>query len=325
MGEKYIENKIKSTSAQLFVRQFRKRFDVNRNIQFLIFAQFIPRGGAQDGYDTKSRQTTYKSLRTQDLEKVRLEELQSLDDTDQYASSKHMLQQFNQMKKILMNFSFRDKGKVILSTEINWDVIDEMRKERKIVMVLRDLNVDEYIFLDMPEIDIYDQNLVKDVPLTLQLAIQEKLEWRERFAQKISITRLDYMLKVLRIFWDNKQTIAKPDAFRGRIKRMLKAERQQQVLAGLKRAQSASSMGSGILTASQKSGLSGSDANSIATSQNDEAANEEDDNELAKDPTGNDMVIRSINEIFQEVNDQIMDDAYSRMKYIKRLNPNKKG
>jgi hypothetical protein len=106
---------------------------------------------------------------------------------------------------------------------------------------------------------------------------------------------------------------------------MLKAERQQQVLAGLKRAQSASSMGSGILTASQKSGLSGSDANSIATSQNDEAANEEDDNELAKDPTGNDMVIRSINEIFQEVSDQIMDDAYSRMKYIKRLNPNKKG
>jgi hypothetical protein len=82
-----------------------------------------------------------------------------------------MLQQFNQMKKILMNFSFRDKGKVILSTEINWDVIDEMRKERKIVMVLRDLNVDEYIFLDMPEIDIYDQNLVKDVPLHLQLAI----------------------------------------------------------------------------------------------------------------------------------------------------------
>ena len=70
-----------------------------------------------------------------------------------------------------MNFSFKDKGKVILSTEINWDVIDEMRKERKIVMVLRDLNVDEYIFLDMPEIDIYDPNMVKECPLPLQLCI----------------------------------------------------------------------------------------------------------------------------------------------------------
>ena len=56
---------------------------------------------------------------------------------------------------------------------------------------------------------------------------------------------------------------------------MLKTERQQQVLAGIKRAQSASSMGSGILTASQATGLSGSDANSMATSQNgDEAADD---------------------------------------------------
>jgi hypothetical protein len=75
------------------------------------------------------------------------------------------------MKKILMNFSFKDKGKVILSTEINWDVIDEMRKERKIVMVLRDLNIDEYIFLDLPEIDIYDAASVKETPLALQLCI----------------------------------------------------------------------------------------------------------------------------------------------------------
>lgn len=37
LGEKYIENKIKSASTQQFVRQFRRRFDVNRNIQFLIF------------------------------------------------------------------------------------------------------------------------------------------------------------------------------------------------------------------------------------------------------------------------------------------------
>ena len=78
-----------------------------------------------------------------------------------------MLQQFNQMKKILMNFSFRDRNKVILSTEINWDVIDELRKERKIIMVLRDLNIDEYIFLDMPEIDIYDAAVIKEQVLPL--------------------------------------------------------------------------------------------------------------------------------------------------------------
>lgn len=49
------------------------------------------------------------------------------------------------MKKILVNLSFKEKGKSILSMDINWDVIDEMRKERKIFMVLQDLKVDEYI------------------------------------------------------------------------------------------------------------------------------------------------------------------------------------
>ena len=101
IGEKYIENKVKSASTQQFVKQFRKRFDVNRNIQFLIFGQFVPRGGSKGDDDLKSKQTTYKSMRTQDLEKVRQEEIQSLDDTEQLANSKHMLQQFNQMKKIL--------------------------------------------------------------------------------------------------------------------------------------------------------------------------------------------------------------------------------
>ena len=56
-----------------------------------------------------------------------MEEIQSLDDTEQLANSKHMLQQFNQMKKILVNFSFKDKGKAILSTEINWDVIGKTK------------------------------------------------------------------------------------------------------------------------------------------------------------------------------------------------------
>ena len=103
----------------------------------------------------------------------------------------------------------------------------------------------------MPEIDIYDAAAVKETPLPLQLCIQEKLEWRERFAQKISITRLDYMLKVLRIFWDGKQTISKPEAFRGKVKRMLKDERQQASAAGgLKRGQSSSSLGSMAMTGS---------------------------------------------------------------------------
>ena len=42
------------------------------------------------------------------------------------------------------------------------------------------------------------------------------------------------------------------------------------------------------------------------------------------DTTGNADIIKTINEIFKEVSDQIMDDAYTRLKYIQKLNPGNK-
>ena len=41
-----------------------------------------------------------------------------------------------------------------MCNEIIWDILDEVRKERKILMALKDDNVDEYINTDMTEIDI---------------------------------------------------------------------------------------------------------------------------------------------------------------------------
>ena len=61
---------------------------------------------------------------------------------------------------------------------------------------------------------------------------------------------------------------------------MLKEERQRQIQNGMKRAQSQSSMGSNILTQSGKSGLSGSDANSMATSQNEDNNADHDDEDM---------------------------------------------
>ena len=54
-----------------------------------------------------------------------------------------------------MNFGFKDRGKTILSIEINQNVLEEMRRERKIMMVLQDAGVDEYIKMDKTEINIY--------------------------------------------------------------------------------------------------------------------------------------------------------------------------
>ena len=150
--EKYINNKIKSANTGQIIKIFRKRFLVQENIQFLIYGQFID--FKEKDKDGNNRSTTYKSMRTNDLKEVRNQEIESLDDTAQFALSKDQLQQFNQLKKILINYSFKDRNKMILSQEVNWDVIDEMRLERKINLVLKDVGVDAYIFMDMPEVDL---------------------------------------------------------------------------------------------------------------------------------------------------------------------------
>ena len=75
-------------------------------------------------------------MKTQDLADFRNEEKINLDDSIQYAVSKHELDQFNQVKKILANLCFREKSKNVLSPEIILDVMDEIRMERKIIMII---------------------------------------------------------------------------------------------------------------------------------------------------------------------------------------------
>jgi len=139
---KYSDNKIKSLSTNYLIKVLRNRFRVKKNLQFLIFGQDIKKGtGLGDG----GRHATFKSLKTVELRDEREAEKEMLDDTIHIEQSKYALEQFSQLKKIMLNFSFKNKGKNVLSAEINYNIIDELRHERKITMVIRDLRVDEYI------------------------------------------------------------------------------------------------------------------------------------------------------------------------------------
>ena len=60
--------------------------------------------------------------------------------------------------------SFKDSSEYVLSNDIISDVLDELRRERKILMVLRDANVESYIKVDLTEIDIEDPQIVKQQP-----------------------------------------------------------------------------------------------------------------------------------------------------------------
>ena len=52
---------------------------------------------------------------------------------------------------VLLNFSFTNKGQKTLCVDIIESVMDELRRERKIRMVLGDQSIEEYIKLDLSE------------------------------------------------------------------------------------------------------------------------------------------------------------------------------
>jgi hypothetical protein len=83
-----------------------------------------------------------------------------------------MLQQYNQIKKVLLNFSFVERNKKILVVEIIANVLEEMRGERKIMMVLKDsTKVDEYIDLDITEININNEKSWQDLDQEIKFVI----------------------------------------------------------------------------------------------------------------------------------------------------------
>ena len=75
---KYTDHKVKTVGASTLVRNFTRSLTVMKNIQFLIFGQFISR--SQGGNDL-NKGYTLKTMKTQDLEDARKEELLKLDDS----------------------------------------------------------------------------------------------------------------------------------------------------------------------------------------------------------------------------------------------------
>lgn len=64
---------------------------------------------------------------------------------------------------------------MILSNDIVWDVLDEVRKERKVIMALTDDQIEDYINLDMTEVNILTFAEQTDLTQHIRYACGEKL------------------------------------------------------------------------------------------------------------------------------------------------------
>ena len=66
--------------------------------------------------------------------------------------------------------------------EINSNILDEMRRERKIMLVLRDKGISNYINTDITQINILNPKENENLDLKIQDIVKDKLEFRNNLA-----------------------------------------------------------------------------------------------------------------------------------------------
>ena len=81
-------------------------------------------------------------------------------------------------------------------------------------MVLNDEDIEEYIKLDLAEMENIPE---EEKSPYMQRVIQSKLEFRENMCQKVSILRLGYMFKVLRAIHPGKANMLSAEAFKVKV------------------------------------------------------------------------------------------------------------
>lgn len=126
------------------------------------------------------------------------------------------------MKLVLINLSYENKGQNTLNVEIIADVFDELRRERKTRMVLRDEEIEAYI-----KMDLSDKVIGGDNTPQIEKVLHEKKLFKCTLCQRTSIIRLGYMLKVLQTIHPGKASMLGADAFAAKVKLLEQKELQK--------------------------------------------------------------------------------------------------
>ena len=175
--------------------------------------------------------------------------------------------------------------------------------------------------MDMTEINLDDKEAHKELDPMVQLAIKEKLDFRYEFAQKISITRLDYIFRVLRNIYAGKASISDPEAFRDKIRQLERIERSQ----GIKRTNSGVSVSEfSMYSKSQKTGITMETMTDGGTTVHDDGegdggSNYDDKATNFTKNIQNDPIIVGLNNLFDEIQEEIESRGQERINYLNRM------
>jgi hypothetical protein len=213
-SNKYISLKIKSVYTNEACLSFRQNYSVLESLQYMIFGQHLGSGmtaflGLIDKASGGQTQLNVKKLKTQNMKQVSEQKKTKLMAEDTVKDARYKIDQYNMVKNVLLNFSFTNKGQKTLCMDVIESVMDELRRERKIRMVLADDEIEQYIKLDLTSIDFEDPDLD---PYIKQIVIDKKI-FKEQLCQRVSIIRLGYIFEVLKMIFPGKAQMLGADFF----------------------------------------------------------------------------------------------------------------
>lgn len=139
----------------------------------------------------------------------------------------------------LMNFSYTNANQKTLCVDIIIDVMDELRRERKISMVLADAEIEQYIKLDFTSLD----PTIEGLEPFHRKAIQDKVAFREGLCQRVSILRLGYMFRVLNAVHPGKASMLSAESFKVKVIKMENKQDKRKKFASKKKGKESADSG----------------------------------------------------------------------------------
>lgn len=124
------------------------------------------------------------------------------------------MQQFAETKRIIHNLTSVYKEKRTMSMTIVEALLEEMRKERKIRLVLNDDNIEEYIKLDFQKDLKANEGELSEMDKEM---IAKRAQFKIELGQQVSNLKLGYMLNVLKKVFPQKYSMLTAESFNAKL------------------------------------------------------------------------------------------------------------
>lgn len=131
--------------------------------------------------------------------------------------------QYNEIKRFLINMAFHDRGQKSICVDILLNIMEEMRKDRKIQMTIKDKNVDAYILLLQENIPP-----VSERTAFMKQVLEEKSSYRHRMILQVAQIQFRYTMHMLRILYGGKATMLLGDAFSNKVDKLKKKIQEEE-------------------------------------------------------------------------------------------------